>query len=352
MSLLKIENRENTIDVVQGGMGVGISLGNLAGSVAAAGGIGVIAAAQIGYAQEDYDKNPLEANLRAIGKEIKKARDIAPKGILGMNIMVATAGYEKYVKRAVEEGIDFIVSGAGLPMDLPEMVKGSKTKIVPIVSSLRSIKVIMKYWAKKYQKTPDMVVVEGPLAGGHLGFKKEELSELLVGNVKEKFDKVVKEIIDFVRMAEKEVGKRIPVVVGGGVYERADMEHYKELGADGVQMGTRFVTTYECDASMPYKQTYLDANKEDIVLVNSPVGLPGRAIRNAFLERVEAGERVFGKCRGCVQMCDRETAPYCIAQALIAAVRGETNDGLLFCGANAYRAKKLENVSDILQEFC
>ncbi len=329
------------IPVVQGGMGVGVSLSGLAGAVAAAGGIGIISTAQIGYREPEFTKNPIETNLKAIKKEVDKARELAKGGVIGVNIMVATRRYEEYVKAAVEAGVDLIISGAGLPMTLPELVGQAKTKIAPIVSSAKSLSVIAKYWMKKYQRKPDMVVIEGPEAGGHLGFNKEELATL----TKESFDEEIKKIISMTKEMQ------VPVVVGGGVYTREDMEHYLALGADGVQMATRFVTTKECDASDAYKQAYIDACKEDIEIVSSPVGMPGRAIHNAFLDKVKAGERFMRGCRQCIITCKPATAPYCITEALINAVKGKLDEGLIFCGSNAYRAERIETVADIMEEF-
>ncbi len=329
------------VPVVQGGMGVGVSLSGLAGAVAAAGGIGIISTAQIGYREPEFTKNPIETNLKAIKTEVDKARELAKGGIIGVNIMVATRRYEDYVKAAVEAGVDLIISGAGLPMTLPELVGQAKTKIAPIVSSAKSLTVIAKYWMKKYQRKPDMVVIEGPEAGGHLGFSKDELATI----TKESFDEEVKKIISLTKDME------VPVIVGGGVYTREDMEHYLALGADGVQMATRFVTTEECDASDAYKQAYINARKEDIEIVSSPVGMPGRAIHNAFLDRVKAGERFMRGCRQCIITCKPATAPYCITEALINAVKGNLDEGLIFCGSNAYRAERIEKVADIMEEF-
>ena len=329
------------VPVIQGGMGVGVSLSGLAGAVAKAGGIGIISTAQIGYREPDFATNPIARNLRAIEKEIKKARELADGGIIGVNIMVATRQYEDYVKAAVAAGADCIISGAGLPLTLPELTKGSATKIAPIVSSAKSLSVISRYWMKKYQRQPDFVVIEGPLAGGHLGFSKEELDRL----TPQTYDLEIQAII---HMAEE---MNVPVVVAGGVYTRQDMEHYLSLGASGVQMATRFVTTKECDASDAYKQAYIAAGKEDIVIVKSPVGMPGRAIHNAFLDRVAAGERFMRGCRQCIKTCNPATSPYCITEALINAVEGRLEEGLIFCGSNAYRADKIETVADIMEEF-
>lgn len=355
---LIIGNLAAKIPVIQGGMGVGVSLSGLAGAVAAEGGIGVISAAQIGYREPDFDTDPIGANLRALKTEIRKARELARGGILGVNIMVATRKYEEYVKAAVEAGIDLIISGAGLPVDLPKLVGAARTKLVPIVSSVKSAQVIMRYWWKKYTRLPDAVVIEGPLAGGHLGFHKEQLSD--IGNLHydeevkaiiENVSETVKAIIGNVNETVKEHGAAIPVVMAGGIYTREDMEHYLSMGASGVQMATRFVTTYECDADDAYKQSYIDAKEEDIVIVSSPVGMPGRAILNPFIKKAKEGRIPHGKCHLCVSTCKPDETPYCITDALVNAVKGNTDDGLLFCGANAYRADKLEHVKDIMKEF-
>lgn len=329
------------IPVVQGGMGVGVSLSGLAGAVAAAGGVGVISTAQIGFRDPEFKENPIETNLKVIGEEIAKARKIANGGVLGVNIMVATRRYEDYVKAAVAAGIDLIISGAGLPMTLPALVEGTTTRIAPIVSSVKSLSVITKYWMKKYSRKPDMVVIEGPEAGGHLGFSREELDNY----TKESYDEEIKAILSMTKEME------VPTVVAGGVYTREDMEHYLAMGASGVQLATRFVTTKECDASDAYKQAYINAKKEDIEIVSSPVGMPGRAIHNAFLDKVNAGERFMRGCRQCIITCKPATAPYCITEALINAVEGRLDEGLIFCGSNAYRADHIETVADIMEEF-
>lgn len=329
------------IPVVQGGMGVGVSLSGLAGAVAAAGGVGVISTAQIGFRDPEFKENPIETNLRVIGEEIAKARKIANGGILGVNIMVATRRYEDYVKAAVAAGIDLIISGAGLPMTLPALVEGTSTRIAPIISSVKSISVITKYWMKKYSRKPDMVVIEGPEAGGHLGFSREELDNY----TRESYDEEIKAILSITKEME------VPTVVAGGVYTREDMEHYLAMGASGVQLATRFVTAKECDASDAYKQAYINAKKEDIEIVSSPVGMPGRAIHNAFLDKVNAGERFMRGCRQCIITCKPATAPYCITEALINAVEGRLDEGLVFCGSNAYRADHIETVADIMEEF-
>lgn len=366
---LKIGELTAPVPVIQGGMGVGISLSGLAGAAAACGGIGIISTAQIGYRDQEFDTDPIGCNLRAIKEEIDKARDIvrrmlsagmsteaagnpasdtdAVSGIIGVNIMVATKKYEEYVKAAVAAGADLIISGAGLPMTLPELVGKAKTKIAPIVSSLKSAQVIIKYWLKKYNRLPDLVVIEGPLAGGHLGFAKEQLDDIDALD----YDEEIRRIIHHVDACAEEHQTEIPVVVAGGVYTREDAEHCFALGASGVQIATRFVTTYECDAPEAFKQAYLQAKKEDIVIVKSPVGMPGRAISNAFMERASREKIPHGRCHNCIITCKPGETPYCITDALVNAARGNVEDALLFCGANAYQAERMEHVADIMKEF-
>ena len=345
---LRIGDKIAKIPVIQGGMGVGVSLSKLAGAVAKAGGVGTISTAQIGFRKPDFSKKPIECNLIAIKEEIAKAREIAQgNGIIAVNTMVATKCYEDYVRSAVEAGVDLVVSGAGLPMNLPELVAGSNSKIAPIVSSAKAFKVISNYWLKKYDRLPDLIIIEGPRAGGHLGFSKEEVETLTV----EAYDEEIKKIVAAVREVETIHNVSIPVAVAGGVYDRSDYDHVVELGADAVQLATRFVTTKECDASDAYKQAYIDAKEEDIIIIKSPVGMPGRAIHNDFIDKVAAGERFINGCKQCIKMCKPAEIPFCITEALVNAVEGRVKDGLIFCGSNAYRANKIETVAGIMGEF-
>lgn len=344
---LKIGDLVARIPVIQGGMGVGISLSRLAGAVALEGGVGIISTAQIGFQSPGFEQNPIATNLRAIGEEIKKAKEIAKGGIIGVNIMVATKDYEEYVKAAVKAGVDLIISGAGLPTTLPKLIEDSKTKIAPIVSSLKSADVICKLWDRRYKKSPDMVVIEGARAGGHLGFSLEEIEHFN----QQEYDKEIEKIIRLVNEYGEKYQKHIPVVVAGGVFNRADLEYYLKLGASGVQIASRFVATYECDASPKYKKAYLNAKKEDVVIVKSPVGLPGRAINNAFLERLKIGPIKVEHCRRCLSACNPATIPYCITQALINAAKGDVDNGLLFCGDNVHRINEMVHVKDIMDEF-
>lgn len=342
-------NIEAKVPIIQGGMGIGISLGGLAGAVALEGGIGIISAAQIGYREPDFDTDTKEANLRAIKKEYEKARNIAPEGVIGFNLMVAMRHYEDYVRAAVEAGADLIVSGAGLPTDLPGLVGDADVKLAPIVSTEKSAKVILKYWDKKYKRVPDLLVIEGPHAGGHLGFAREKLTEFDDFSV---YAKEVEKILAVAKGYEEQYGKKIPAALGGGIDTPEAARDAFLLGVDAVQVATRFVTTEECDADNRYKNAYLEAKKEDIIIVKSPVGMPGRAINNDLIRRVAAGERIpHSPCHRCLHRCNPAQIPYCITDALIHAAKGELEDALLFCGANAYKADRIETVKEVMDDL-
>lgn len=335
------------IPIFQGGMGVGVSLGNLAGAVASEGGAGTISTAQIGFREPDFEKNPLEANLRAIGKEIKKAKALAKgRGAVGVNIMTVTKHYGEYVKEAICQKVDFIVSGAGLPMDLPSLAKGSSVKLIPIVSSLRAASLICRRWLKKENKIPDAIIVEGPNAGGHLGFSMEMAKS---GDYKEYKDEV-KNIIAYIRAFGKEHDTYIPVITAGGYDTAEDFEEQIALGADGIQMATAFVTTKECDAHPAFKEAYIKCQKEDISIVKSPVGMPGRAIKNAFIERTLEERIPPKKCYNCISVCKPAETPYCITKALINGVTGNLDEGLIFCGANAWKEDRIKAVKEVIQK--
>ena len=348
MKNIRIGDKLTKVPLIQGGMGVGISLGRLAGSVAKEGGIGIISTAQIGYREADFDADPEGANLRAIESEMKKARAISPEGIIGYNVMTALRAHAAHIKAAVKAGADIIISGAGLPTELPALTEGSRTKIAPIVSTDKSAQVILKYWDRKYKRTADLVVIEGPLAGGHLGFRKEELSEY----TPESYGEEIHRIIRTVKSYGEKYGVDIPVVVAGGIYDSDDVRRAMALGADGVQVATRFVTTEECDADIRYKEAYIHASEEDIAIVKSPVGMPGRAILNPFMKRVMAGEKIpHTPCHGCLVKCRPSEIPYCITDGLISAVKGNVENALLFCGAKAWKAQKIDTVREAIQEL-
>ena len=333
------------VPIFQGGMGIGISLSGLAAAVARHGGVGVISAAQIGFMEPDFYSDPKAANIRALKRNIREAldavKDVPDRGLIAVNIMCASRHYEEFVEAAIDAGVEMVISGAGLPTGLPGVHKSDKVKLVPIVSSARATELILKSWAKKYNRVPDAVIFEGPLAGGHLGFKEEQLEE-----AQENFYQTIMEI----REALEDL-PNCPLIVAGGIYTKQDVQKALAYGANGVQLGTRFVTTEECDAHPNFKEAYLKAREEDMAVIKSPVGMPGRAIHTPFIDRVEEGRIPPEKCNKCLVPCKSSEAPYCITQALINAAKGDTEHGLVFSGSNAYRATKIEKVEDIFKEL-
>jgi len=352
MKSLVIGNLVARLPIIQGGMGVGISMAGLASAVANEGGVGVISAACVGMFEPDFAKNYIEANIRALRSEIRKARALT-KGILGVNIMVALTNFADMVKTSIEEGIDIIFAGAGLPLNLPQyLVESAATKLVPIISSGRAAALIAKRWIEKFGYTPDAFVLEGPRAGGHLGFKQEQIQDSQFS-----LESLLPQVLEAVRPFEASTGKAIPVIAGGGIYTGEDIYRFMELGASGVQMATRFVTTTECDASEAFKNAYIDCRQEDIQIITSPVGMPGRAIRNEFIQDVEADKKKPFSCPyHCIITCKQENSPYCIALALLNAQKGRMAHGFAFAGDNAWRTDKIVPVKELVQtlreEFC
>jgi len=348
---IRIGELEAKIPIIQGGMSVGISLAGLASAVANEGGIGVIGAAGIGMLEPDFATNFREANKRALTKEIKKAREMTD-GIIGVNIMVALSDFDDLVLVAVDEGADLIFAGAGLLLRLPKTLPLDRlreviTKIVPIVSSARASKIIFQSWAKNYNLVPDAVVVEGPLAGGHLGFKKEQIE-----NPDYALDKILTEVISVIKIFEEQFNKHISVIAAGGIYTGEDIYKFTQLGAHGVQIATRFVATHECDASIKFKEAYVKCKKEDLIIIDSPVGLPGRAVQNKFLDEVSAGIKKPFKCPWqCLKNCNFRNSPYCIALALTNAKKGNLDEGFAFAGANAYRTDKIISVKELMENI-
>lgn len=343
---LKIGNLIAKIPIIQGGMGVGVSLSNLAGNVAKYGAIGVISAAHPGYLENDFEINTLQANLRALKKHIKKAKQISNNGIIGVNIMVAMKNYKELVQASIEGGADLIISGAGLPLKLPQYTQNSEIKILPIVSSSKAAKLILSYWKKHYNKIADGIIIEGPEAGGHLGFKDNNIE-----NDINEFETNINNILETIKEFEKEYNKKIPVIVAGGVFDSDDIKKYIKLGANGVQIGSRFVATFECDANIKFKEAYLNCHKNDIKIVKSPVGMPGRSISNKFLNKINNDNNKITKCYNCLIPCNPSTTPYCISEALINAARGDIDNGLIFCGSNAYKINKIISVKELLDEL-
>ncbi len=349
MPSLKIGSLTSRVPVVQGGMGVGISMSGLASAVARSGGIGVIAANAIGMIEPDYFKNGIEANKRALRREIRTARLNSDNGIIGVNIMVALNDFHEMMNVAVEEKADILFLGAGLPLrGIPvEKIREGGVHIVPIVSSARAARLIFSYWEKNYNTIPDGIVVEGPEAGGHLGFSNEQIND-----PDYRLEKIIPEVVEVINEIAERNGREIPVIAAGGIFTGDDIYKYLRMGAGGVQMGTRFVATEECDADPGFKQNYVEAEKEDIVIIKSPVGMPGRAIKNKFLNDVHSGVKKKFKCPWkCLESCGADKANYCISIALNNARKGKMNHGYAFAGSNAYLVESIVPVNDLINEL-
>ena len=324
-------------------MGIGISMERLAGAVAACGGMGTLSAAVCGFREPDFHRDPRGANLRALDRQVRKAKALANgAGLIAVNVMVAAAQYADSVRTALRAGADAIVCGAGLPRDLPALaaeVPESGAAIAPIVSSGRAAGLLCRLWDRHYRRLPDFLVLEGPRAGGHLGFSREELE------APRSLSELLREVLTALAPFRDKAGRDIPVFVAGGVRGGADMARYMKEGAAGAQFATRFIATEECDAGSGCKRRLLEAKPEDITLVQSPVGMPGRALRSPLIRRVEAGTQPPpDRCIKCITACDGKNAPYCISSALIAAWNGDWENGLFFCGANAGEVHRLSTV--------
>jgi nitronate monooxygenase len=347
MNGLRIGNLSIAVPIIQGGMGVGISLSGLASAVANEGGAGVISSAGLGLLYKDFSSDFLEASIYGLKEEIRKARE-KTLGVIGVNVMVAMTNFTDMIKTAISEKVDLITAGAGLPLDLPSFLKkDSTTKLIPIVSSARATKIICEKWKANYDYLPDAVIVEGPKAGGHLGFKEEQIFDNDYA-----LEKLVPEIVSELKIFEEKYDTKIPLIAAGGIYTGEDIHKILDLGASGVQMATRFVTTDECDASPAFKQAYIDAESSDIEIIKSPVGMPGRAILSNFITKVREGKKQPKKCPfKCIKTCDISKSPYCIIVALINALKGNFENGYAFCGANAFRATKISSVKEIFQSL-
>ncbi len=327
--------------LIQGGMGIGISMGGLAGAVAREGGMGVISTANIGFTEEDFWENPDEAAERSLRREIRRARDISEgKGLLAVNAMTVTNNYRRMVKTAAEEGIDAVISGAGLPLDLPDIIGDMPIMAAPVVSSAKAAGTISALWQKRFGKIPDFIVAEGSMAGGHLGFGEEELLK----EACKPLSQIVKEI--------KHMLPEIPLFAGGGIFDRNDVEKIIRAGADGIQIATRFIATEECDASEAYKQIIINASEEDVMILKSPVGMPGRGLKTPLTKKTAEGLRVPpDRCINCIRTCDPRNTPYCINKALIEAYRGNYEEGLFFCGGNVGRVNEMTTAEKIIAEL-
>ena len=339
---LKIE-----VPIIQGGMGVKVSTAPLVSAVANCGGAGTIASVGLAYGAANNETDYLNASREALRSEIRKTRTLT-SGVIGVNIMVALTNYHELVQVAIDEKADFIISGAGLPLRLPEFTQGSLIKLIPIVSSARAAKIIIKTWNRRYKRFPDAIIVEGPLAGGHLGFNFDELTQ----HSGESLESLVSAVLKTVKEYEKESNVSIPIIAAGGIFDGKDIAKFIKMGAKGVQIATRFVATEECSVADEFKELYLKSKAEDIVIIRSPVGLPGRAIKTSFIERIMRGEKDPFKCvYKCLITCDPTTVPYCIAKALCNASIGDLDNAVVFAGSNVPRIKAIVSVKQLIDEL-
>lgn len=346
---MKLGNRELALPLIQGGMGVGVSMGGLAGAVAAEGAMGTLSTADAGWNEPDFAAHPQQANLRALRREVQRAKRLAAgAGLVAVNAMVATRQYADSVRTALEAGADAIVSGAGLPLELPALAEGFEALLAPIVSGPRAAQLICRTWAKRYGRVPDFVVLEGCQAGGHLGFEE---ADLLSGRCTP-LSRLIPEVLAALRPFEEKFGRAIPLFCAGGVATGAEMARCTRLGAAGAQLATRFIATEECDASQGYKDVLLAARPEDLRIIHSPVGMPGRAVNSPLVQRLAAGMRQPpAHCSGCIKSCRPAETPFCITHALIEAVKGNWEEGLFFSGSRVDLVDRMRTVPDLIDEL-
>lgn len=341
------------IPIIQGGMGVRVSTASLAAAVANCGGGGTIASVGLPPDTEENRADVPKSSREHLQEQIRQARELSD-GVIGVNIMVALSNYEDIVRTTAKEKVDYIISGAGLPISLPEFAEGSSIKLIPLIASARGAKLLLKTWKRRYNRFPDALVVEGPLSGGHIaGYNLEELTSLK-GKMREKplLENAVKDVLNLVGEYEKEYGVSIPVIAAGGIFDGKDMAEFLRLGAKGVQIGTRFVATFECSAAEQFKQLYIKAEEKDIVFIQSPVGMPAKVIRTKFIDKIMRGEGAAFNCNyRCLRTCNPATVPYCIAKALIDAVEGNIDNAVVLAGTNVSRVKKIVSVKELMDEI-
>lgn len=340
---LKIGDLSINPPFIQGGMGVRVSRANLASAVANQGCVGIIAGVGLGKFEDLPGKDYVRVGEDALREEIRKARRQS-SGIIGVNILVASSNYENLVRAAVDEEIDLIISGAGLPLDLPRLAAGSNAKLLPIVSSAKAFRIICKKWERNFKRHPDAVVVEGPRAGGHLGFAFQDV----VNGTTPGLEEIVTEVCE----AANDISPSIPVIAAGGIFDGEDIARFLKRGASGVQMATRFVCTHECDVHENFKQAYINAKEGDTTIIKSPLGMPGRAIMNEFVKHIAAGKTIPFKCTyRCLKSCDPTTAPYCICSVLAKAAEGNLAESFVFAGSNVHRCTEIVSVQSLIEQL-
>ncbi len=342
MKMIKIRDKKLMLPLIQGGMGVGVSLSSLAGAVAKCGGMGVISSANIGFDVQDELVSDMETDKKRLAYHIERARQIAEgHGLIGVNIMVATNAYREMVKCAASSGADAVICGAGLPLDLPELV-GEKMLFAPIVSSLKALKVLVRLWRKRYNRLMDFVVVEGADAGGHLGVAREDLDAYSLKDV-------ITQIRTYINQLNKEDDLAVKIFAAGGIRNKQDVKEILAAGADGVQVATPFIATEECDACDAFKQTLIQATDDQLRIIKSPVGMIGRAISNSFIDKISVKNIPPTKCTNCIKTCNPSNTPYCISEALTSSVK--TGVGLVFSGKKVNGIDRIKTVKEVIEEL-
>ncbi|HIP47293.1 MAG TPA: nitronate monooxygenase [Campylobacterales bacterium] len=356
---LKIKDLTIDIPIVQGGMGVGISWDQLAGTVSKEGGLGVISSVGTGYYQnQDFTEKvlsgkPSEAlnfySKPSLIEIFKNARKICGDAPLACNVLYASVDYGRIVTDACEAGANAIITGAGLPTNMPEFTKDyPDVALIPIVSSAKALKIICKRWTQRYDRLPDAVIVEGPKSGGHQGFTYEQCSQ-----EQYQLENLIKPVVE-----ERDKWGDFPVIAAGGIWDKNDIDAIMEIGADGVQMGTRFIATEECDAHDNFKEVLLEAKEEDIKLLKSPVGYPTRGIQTNLIDMIDESDKppIAIKCiSNCVSPCHRgeeaKIVGYCIADRLSDAALGKKDTGLFFTGTNGYKITEIITVKELMHKL-
>jgi nitronate monooxygenase len=346
LPVLKIGNLEIDPPFILGGMGVRSSDHALASAVANCGMAGTIAS--VGLVREQCRGQAyVDASNAGLVEEIRLARELT-KGAVGVNVMVALTNYDELVRTAVKEKVDYIISGAGLPLGLPTLAKDSGVCLIPIVSSGRTAEIIFKRWWGRDKYMPDAIIVEGAKAGGHLGYSLDEVEAWGDGSL----ESICTDVIAVARKYEEETGKHTPVIAAGGIYDGTDIARMFRLGVEGVQMATRFLATDECTLPDNCKKLIVDADRSDMAIIKSPVGMPGRALKNSLVKRVLAGEKMPISCPyHCLRTCNPAKASFCIGAALVAAHNGDDENGLLMAGYNAYRIHEIVPVKQLVDEL-
>ena len=339
---------EIKVPIIQGGMGVRVSTSALASAVANCGAAGTIASVGLAPDTAELRLDVPKSSRDHLIKEINIAKE-KTKGVFGINIMVALSNFEDLARTSAKEGVDYIISGAGLPISLPEYTEGHDTKLIPLISSARGLKVLLKTWKRRYNILPDAVIVEGPLSGGHIG--NHSLNELNLGKFKS-LETTFKEVLTMVDEYGMLANKKIPVIAAGGIFDGKDMAKFISMGAGGVQIGTRFILTEECSAAQSYKDVFLKAEEKDLVFIQSPVGMPAKVIRTKFVDAMLAGETRPISCNyQCLRTCNPSEVPFCIAKVLINAVEGDVDNGLVFSSSYIQKLNKIVSCQELIDEL-